>query len=106
MRKLCRSSRAGRARIIVSRVHQRFETVASSGQRDTVDIEGVSACVCAVGGGVGVLMNAPYVDVSNKWGGGGLLSTARDLAAFGHAMLTHQILQPYEKPTSVVVASR
>ena len=35
----------------------------------------------------GNLKNAPYVDNSYKWAGGGFLSTVTDLAKFGNAML-------------------
>ncbi|GAB1603972.1 serine beta-lactamase-like protein LACTB, mitochondrial [Argonauta hians] len=35
----------------------------------------------------GQLVNAPYVDNSYKWAGGGFLSTAEDLIKFGNAML-------------------
>ena len=35
----------------------------------------------------GRVVNAPYVDCSYKWAGGGLLSTVEDLARFGNAML-------------------
>ncbi|KAJ7311297.1 hypothetical protein JRQ81_006913 [Phrynocephalus forsythii] len=35
----------------------------------------------------GRLVNAPYVDNSYKWAGGGFLSTASDLLKFGNAML-------------------
>lgn len=35
----------------------------------------------------GRLENAPYVDNSYKWAGGGFLSTAEDLTRFGNAML-------------------
>ncbi|XP_014677419.1 PREDICTED: serine beta-lactamase-like protein LACTB, mitochondrial [Priapulus caudatus] len=39
----------------------------------------------------GRLVNAPYVDLSSKWAGGGIVSTAPDLIAFGTAMLySHQ----------------
>ena len=42
----------------------------------------------------GVLRNAPYVDNSYKWAGGGFLSTAEDLALFGSALLQPGFLQP------------
>lgn len=42
----------------------------------------------------GRLVNAPYVDNSNKWAGGGYLSTASDLVRYGSAYLTHDLLQP------------
>lgn len=35
----------------------------------------------------GDLVNAPYVDNSNKWAGGGFIGTAGDLIKFGNAML-------------------
>ena len=35
----------------------------------------------------GHLVNTPYVDISYKWAGGGLVSTTEDLAKFGTAML-------------------
>ena len=35
----------------------------------------------------GPMRNAPYVDNSNKWAGGGFLSTPRDLVIFGSALL-------------------
>jgi serine beta-lactamase-like protein LACTB len=40
------------------------------------------------------LANAPYVDQSYKWAGGGFLSTTEDLAAFGQAMLAGSLLKP------------
>lgn len=40
------------------------------------------------------LANAPYVDQSYKWAGGGFLSTTEDLAAFGQAMLAGTLLEP------------
>lgn len=40
------------------------------------------------------LLNAPYVDNSYKWAGGGYLSTAEDLVRFGDAMLQGEILEP------------
>jgi len=39
------------------------------------------------------IMNAPYVDNSNKWAGGGFLSTAPDLARFGMAHLDGTLLR-------------
>ena len=33
------------------------------------------------------IVNAPYVDNSYKWAGGGLIATAEDVVRFGHAML-------------------
>lgn len=42
----------------------------------------------------GVLRNAPYVDNSYKWAGGGFLSTAEDLAIFGSALLQPGFLKP------------
>ena len=40
------------------------------------------------------LANAPYVDQSYKWAGGGFLSTTEDLAIFGQAMLAGTLLKP------------
>ena len=40
------------------------------------------------------LANAPYVDQSYKWAGGGFLSTTEDLAAFGQAMLAGSLVKP------------
>ena len=37
-------------------------------------------------------IEAPPVDSSNKWGAGGMLSTAGDLVRFGNAMLRNQLL--------------
>jgi CubicO group peptidase (beta-lactamase class C family) len=39
------------------------------------------------------MLNAPYVDNSYKWAGGGFVSTTEDLARFGQAMLTDQLLR-------------
>ena len=41
----------------------------------------------------GTLENAPYVDNSYKWAGGGFLSTSEDLVRFGTAMLHPGILK-------------
>ena len=42
----------------------------------------------------GRIINAPYVDISNKWAGGGFLSTAPDLVRFGMAHLGGGFLAP------------
>lgn len=39
------------------------------------------------GSGIGSLFNAPYTDNSNKWAGGGFLTTPEDLVRFGMAHL-------------------
>ncbi len=41
----------------------------------------------------GSILNAPYVDNSLKWAGGGFLSTAEDLAAFGDAMASGRLIR-------------
>ena len=50
-------------------------------------------------------MNAPYVDNSYKWAGGGFISTASDVVRFGHqvaltdflkAETRHEMFQPQE----------
>jgi CubicO group peptidase (beta-lactamase class C family) len=41
----------------------------------------------------GTLENAPYVDNSYKWAGGGFLSTSEDLVRFGSAMLRPGVLK-------------
>ena len=40
------------------------------------------------------VLNAPFVDNSYKWGGGGFLSSAEDLARFGSALLQPGFLKP------------
>ncbi len=40
----------------------------------------------------GHLINAPYVDLSYKWAGGGYLSTAPDLIRFGNGLLADRLL--------------
>ncbi|HXG72152.1 MAG TPA: serine hydrolase domain-containing protein, partial [Gemmatimonadaceae bacterium] len=47
--------------------------------------------------------NAPYVNNSNKWAGGGYLSTTEDLALFGHSMSTAGLLK--RKTTDVMWTS-
>jgi len=42
----------------------------------------------------GRIINAPYVDISNKWAGGGFLSTASDLVRFGLAHFGEEFLKP------------
>lgn len=42
---------------------------------------------------LGPVINAPWVDNSNKWAGGGYISTTQDLARFGQAMLDARILK-------------
>ena len=42
----------------------------------------------------GRLFNAPYVDNSNKWAGGGYLSTASDLVRYGSSYLQGTLLRP------------
>ncbi len=41
---------------------------------------------------VGVVTNAPAVDLSNKWAGGGLVSTASDLVRFALGVMEHRVL--------------
>ena len=40
-----------------------------------------------------VLENSPYVDISNKWAGGGFISTVEDLSKFGFAIISNQLLK-------------
>lgn len=40
----------------------------------------------------GAYRNAPYVDLSLKWAGGGMMSTVEDLARFHVALCRHQLL--------------
>lgn len=42
----------------------------------------------------GRIVNAPYVDLSNKWAGGGFLSTAPDLVRFASALMDGSFLEP------------
>jgi CubicO group peptidase (beta-lactamase class C family) len=43
---------------------------------------------------LGPIVNAPFVDNSYKWAGGGFLSTAEDLAQFGEEMMDGHLLRP------------
>ncbi len=43
---------------------------------------------------LGTTVNAPFVNNSYKWAGGGFLSTTEDLARFGNAMLQRRLLKP------------
>jgi CubicO group peptidase (beta-lactamase class C family) len=40
------------------------------------------------------IKNAPYVDNSYKWAGGGFISSSTDIAAFGSALLRNDFLKP------------
>ena len=42
----------------------------------------------------GRLLNAPFVDNSYKWAGGGFLSTAEDIVQFGDGLLEGKLLEP------------
>ena len=42
---------------------------------------------------LGPIINARWVDNSNKWAGGGFISTTQDLARFGQAMLDAKVLK-------------
>jgi CubicO group peptidase (beta-lactamase class C family) len=42
----------------------------------------------------GSIINAPYVDLSFKWAGGGVISTVEDLARFHIALSTGELLKP------------
>lgn len=39
-----------------------------------------------------LIYNSPYSDISYKWAGGGLVSTAPDLCRFGMGLLSHRLL--------------
>lgn len=45
----------------------------------------------------GKIINAPYVDNSYKWAGGGFISTSEDLVKFGNAMLDNVIFSEKTK---------
>lgn len=53
---------------------------------------------------LGQTINAPFVDNSYKWAGGGFLSTTEDLLKFGNAMLSHKLLKP--QTTSMLFTSQ
>jgi len=42
----------------------------------------------------GTILNAPYVDNSHKWAGGGLIASAEDIVSFGAAVMNAEILKP------------
>ena len=44
----------------------------------------------------GQLINAPYVDNSYKWAGGGFISTTEDLVKFGNVMLYASQVEDYQ----------
>ena len=46
----------------------------------------------------GLLVNAPYADLSNKWAGGGFLSTPSDLVRWGSALVAEE---PFLKPKTI-----
>jgi len=45
----------------------------------------------------GKIINAPYVDNSYKWAGGGFISTSEDLVKFGNAMLENKLFSEKTK---------
>ncbi|XP_077993532.1 serine beta-lactamase-like protein LACTB, mitochondrial isoform X2 [Glandiceps talaboti] len=50
----------------------------------------------------GKLVNAPYVDVSYKWAGGGFLSNVHDLVKFGNVMLYSYQIDSCQQENSTV----
>lgn len=50
----------------------------------------------------GTILNAPYVDNSYKWAGGGFLSTTDDLLKFANAFLYDRLLKPATKQMMIV----
>ncbi len=57
------------------------------------------------GGGTPPLRNAPYADLSIKWAGGGIISSAPDLARFDIALTQGRLLRP-ETMTAMQVPAR
>ncbi len=55
-------------------------------------------------GSDGNYRNAPYLDLSYKWAGGGFLSTAEDLARFGSAMMKPGFLK--KKTLQIIFSSQ
>ncbi len=45
----------------------------------------------------GTLINAPYVNNSNKWAGGGYLSTARDMVRYGSSFFANELVSASTK---------
>jgi serine beta-lactamase-like protein LACTB len=76
----------------------RREVLDPLGLRETVAEHGDSIIVGRgrqyVRSADGRLLNAPWVDNSNKWAGGGYLSTASDLVRYGSAYLAPGFLKP------------
>ena len=55
---------------------------------------GEACTAAAVPAVTSATVNAPWVDNSNKWAGGGYLSNTEDLALFGDAMITGKVVKP------------
>lgn len=53
----------------------------------------------------GKIVNAPYVDNSYKWAGGGYLSTSEDIVKFGNAILFNELL-PEEVKQELITSQK